>query len=162
MAKRREHQGGALSPIDALYFAVHDYPHGGLPALAARMKMSEDVLRKKVDPDYATHKPQFVESMHVLRITKDERLIDSINRTVGAIWNFESDTPQHPGDLDLLKTSSQLMAKAVAVITELEAALDDGQIDSDERAKIDQALFDLAKQMKSVDATAAQFHTEEC
>lgn len=162
MAKRREHNGGILSPIDALYFAAHEYPHGGLPIVAARINMSADVLRKKVDPDYETHKPQFAEVMQILRITKDERLIDSINRTVGAIWNFESDTPQHPGDLDILKTSSQLMAKAVAVITELEAALDDGQIDSDERAKIDQALFDLAKQMKSVDATAAQFHAEDC
>lgn len=162
MAKRREHHGGVLSPLDALYFAVHDYPHGGLPALAARLKMSDDVLRKKVDPDYDTHKPQFVESMHVLRITKDERLIDSINRSVGAIWNFESDTPHHPGDLDLLKTSTALMAKAVAVITEIEDALSDGQIDPDERARIDQKLFDLAKQMKQVDSTAAQFHTEAC
>lgn len=162
MAKRRKHHGGVLSPIDALYFAVHDYPHGGLQVVAARLKISDDVLRKKIDPDYATHNPQFAESMHILRITKDERLIDSINRTVGAVWNFESDTPQHPGELDLLKTSSALMAKAVAVITELETALEDGQIDPVERARIDQALLNLAKQMKSVDATAAQFHTEDC
>lgn len=162
MAKRREHHGGLISPNEALYFAVHDYPHGGLPALAVRLNMSADVLRKKVDPDYDTHKPQYAEVMHILRITKDERMIDSICRSVGAVWNFESDTPQHPGELDLLKTSSTLMARAVAVITELESALEDGEIDPDERARIDQALFNLAKQMKSVDATAAQFHTEDC
>lgn len=162
MAKRREHHGGMINPIEALYFSVHDYPHGGLPALAARLNMSADVLRKKVDLDYETHKPQFAEAMHILRITKDERLIDAINSSVGAVWNFEHDTPAHPGDLDLMKTSSTLMAKAVAVITELEAALEDGEIDTQERARIDQALFNLAKQMKAVDSTAAQFHAEGC
>lgn len=162
MAKRRDHHGGILSPLEALYFSAHDYKHGGLPALAARLGMSADVLRKKVDLDYETHKTQFAEGMHILRMTKDERLIDAITHSVGAVWNFEYDTPAHPGDLDLLKTSSALMAKAVAVITELESALEDGQIDPDERARIDKALFNLARQMKSVDATAAQFHTEDC
>ncbi|WP_276681502.1 phage regulatory CII family protein [Thalassolituus oleivorans] len=157
MAKRRQHSGGLISPEEALYFAAHEYPHGGLPALATRLSMSADVLRKKVDLDYQTHVPQFREAMHILRITKDERLIDAITSSVGAIWNFEDDCSAFPGEMDLLTTSTALMQKAIAVISELEKALDDGEIDSDERKRIDQAFFDLARQMKTVDAIAARF-----
>ena len=162
MAGRKKHHGGILSPLDALYHAGHDYQHGGLRALSARMDISYDVLRKKLDTECLTHNTQFSEAMKILHFTRDERLIDAINRSVDAIWNFESDTPQHPGELDLLKTSSALMSKAVAVINELEIALEDGQIDKDERARIDKALLDLARQMKSVDSTAKQVESEDC
>lgn len=158
MGQRRNDHGGLLSPQDALYHATHDYPHGGLGALAARLGTSADVLRKKVDPQYITHQAQFKEFEQVLRFTRDERLIDSIMHPIGAVWQFEQDLTEHPGELDLLGNSNRLMNKAVLVINELETALsNDGKVDENERAKITQRLFDLSKEMKNFSHTADQF-----
>ena len=160
MGQRRTDHGGILSPDDALYHATHDYEHGGLPVLATRLGTSADVLRKKVDPNYHSHQPQYRDFLQVLTFSRDARLLDAICQPLGVIWNFESECKHHPGELDLLALNRQLMERAIAVISELEKALRDGVIDAKERARIDLRLMELAREMKNVVHTAEQFREQ--
>lgn len=156
MIKRRTCHGGIHTPEMALYFAVHEYTDG-LVALAAKIEISADVLRKKVDPKNTSHIPQFAEVMKVLTLTRDERLLDAINSTMGACWFYPQSVVDAPADLDILKTSTGLMARAVDVIVELETSLENGDIDNDERARINKAILNLQQQINAIDITAKRF-----
>lgn len=158
MTKRRQCHGGIHTPEMALYFAVHEY-QDGLVAVAAKIKISADVLRKKVDPKNTSHIPQFAEVMKIMALTRDERLLDAINATVGACWFYPESVADAPADLDVLKTSTGLMARAVDVIVELEKSLESGDIDSDERARINKAFLKLHQQINAIDITAKRFET---
>ena len=76
-----------------------------------------------------------------------ERLLDAINSTMGACWFYPESVADAPADLDILKTSTGLMARAVDVITELEKSLESGDIDKDERARINKKILKLLQQM---------------
>lgn len=158
MTKRRKCHGGIHTPEMALYFAVHEY-ESGLTTLAAEMAISADVLRKKVDPKITTHKAQFAEVVVIMQRTRDERLLDAINSTMGACWFYPDSVVEAPADLDVLKTSTGLMARSVDVITELESALESGDIDNDERARINKAILNLLQQINAIDTTASRFES---
>jgi hypothetical protein len=160
MTKRRQCHGGIHTPEMALYFAVHEYSQG-LAAIAVKIGTSADVLRKKVDPKVKSHIPQFAEVIKIMALTRDERLLDAINSTVGACWFYPESVADAPADLDVLKTSTGLMARSVDVITELETALESGDIDSDERARIDKAMLKLHQQIKAIDTTAERFESNK-
>lgn len=158
MTKRRTCHGGIHTPEMALYFSVHEY---GLGTLATEMAISADVLRKKVDPKITTHKTQFAEAVIIMQRTRDERLLDAINNQFGAVAFYPEMVVDAPADLDVLKTSTGLMARSVDVITELETALESGDIDSDERARIDKAMLKLHQQIKALDTTAERFESDK-
>lgn len=156
MTKRRQCHGGIHTPEMALYFAVHEYSDG-LAAIALIIGTSADVLRKKVDPKNTTHIPQFAEVLKIMDLTRDERLLDAINSKMGACWFYPESVADAPADLDILKTSTGLMARAVDVITELEKSLESGDIDKDERARINKRFLKLQQQINAVDITAQRF-----
>jgi hypothetical protein len=159
MSRRiRSSHGGLHTPLMACYHAVHSYP-GGLPVIATMMAVNPETLRKKLDPAQDSHRLALDEAMHILNITKDERVLDAITAAVGANWFWPLDADQPPGDLDVLAASTSLMRSAVDVITELEKSLEDGDINANERARIDQRLLELARQMKRLDATSEQFES---
>jgi hypothetical protein len=139
---------------------VHDYP-GGLPVIAVMMDMPADTLRKKLDPAQDSHKLMLAEAMHILRITRDDRILDAICHEAGAVWVRPDAVPACPADLDVLGTSTALMDRAVRVITELEQALHDGEIDADERARLDASLSRLSRAAHLVSETAARFQRNE-
>ncbi len=154
--RTRPSHGGLHTPLMACYHAVHNYP-GGLPVVATLMAVNPETLRKKLDPAQDTHRLALDEAMHILTITKDDRVLDAVTAAVGANWFWPIDVAPQPGDLDVLSASTGLMRSAVDVITELESALQDGDIDADERARIDLRLVKLARQMKVIDATSEHF-----
>lgn len=157
MSRRiRSSHGGLHTPLMACYHAVHSYP-GGLPVVATLMAVNPETLRKKLDPAQDSHRLALDEAMHILNITKDERVLDAITAAVGANWFWPLEASQVPGDLDVLRASTDLMRSAVDVITEMELALQDGDINADERARIDLCLIELARKMKVVDATSERF-----
>lgn len=163
MSRRtRQSHGGIHTPHMALYHAVHSYK-GGLPVVAAMLgnAPSPDTLRKKLDPDLSTHLPRFDEAMEILRITKDPRILDAICAEVGAVWFYPEDVPAAPADLDVLQCGTGLMDKAVQLLAELEKSLRDGEIDSDERARLDSCVMRLQQATRQVSDTARQFETEK-
>ncbi|MDF2180971.1 phage regulatory CII family protein [Neptuniibacter sp. CAU 1671] len=151
--------GGIHTPQMACYLAAHDY-QDGVPALAAILQVTPDTLNKKLSPKNTSHILSLQDAMHILRITHDTRILDAICAQVSAIWARPEDVSDCPGDLDLLKTSNGLMARAVAVIEELELALEDGAIDAEERARLDQCFMRLSQEAHHVSETARRFEEE--
>lgn len=160
MRKRHEDSGGILSPLMACYHAVHDYP-GGLPVVAMLMNKNADTLSKKLNPSLHTHLLTLEESMHILRITNDQRILDAIGAEAKVIWVRPEEVANFPGDLDVLHTGTTLMDRTVGILTELETALEDGQIDRDERARLDKCFLRLNQAAWQVSETARQFEAKE-
>ena len=77
MKKRHTDHGGILSPLMACYHAAHDYP-GGLPVLASLLNKPLGTLQKKLNPNVDSHLLTLEEAAHILRITKDARILDAL------------------------------------------------------------------------------------
>ncbi len=162
MSRRtRQCHGGIHTPQMAVYHAVHSYK-GGLPVVAAMMGNSPslDTLRKKLDPDQDTHHLRYDEAVDILRITKDNRILDALCAEVGATWFLPGTVPEQPADLDVLNSGTCLMSRAVGLLSELETALRDGEIDATERARLDQHIMRLNQATQHVSATAERFEKE--
>ncbi|MCV6588302.1 MAG: phage regulatory CII family protein [Marinobacterium sp.] len=156
--KQQPCHGGIHTPITACYHAVHDYPHGGIATVAAAMQKSTDTLRKKVKEQNKTHLLTLSEAMQILRITGDTRILDAVCAQVNVVWFCPGSVPCTPGDMDVLKSSTGLMDKAMSVINELQTALDnDGEVDATERARIDKRILELYQASSHLSETARQF-----
>jgi hypothetical protein len=140
----------------ACYLAVHNSADG-LPVIAFKMEKNQDTLRKKLDSRQSSHHLTLAEAMHILRITNDARILDAICTEAGVIWVDEQVIPTAPADMDVLKSGTQLMNKAVKVLTELEAALSDGSINHTEKAILKQRFLELAQASKQISIIAEQF-----
>lgn len=156
---RKKSHGGIHSPLVACYHAVNDYP-GGRSVIAHMMEKSAEVLRKKLDHKADSHHLTLNEAMHILRITGDTRILDAICSEAGAVWFFPEMVPEHPGDMDVLDCSAELMNRTMAAINEFRAALDDGVVDGTERARLNKRLMRLLQQINHFDCTAKQFEQE--
>ncbi|QEW06336.1 phage regulatory CII family protein [Nitrincola iocasae] len=159
MSRRtRQCHGGIHTPQMAFYHAVHSYK-GGLPVIAAMMGItpSLDTLRKKLDPDQNSHHLRLDQAMDILRITKDPRILDAICAEVEAVWFMPDTVPPAPADMDVLYSSTSLMKRSVQLISELECALRDGDINEDERARLDKHIMRLFQATHYVSETASRF-----
>jgi hypothetical protein len=160
MKKRHTDHGGILSPLMACYHAAHDYP-GGLPVLASLLNKPLGTLQKKLNPNVDTHLLTLEEAAHILRITKDARILDALGAEGDAVWFRPDEVPTAPADLDVLSSSTCLMSRSVAVIEELEDALADGKIDAEERARLNERFMRLNQAAQHVSETARQFEDEK-
>lgn len=152
--------GGIHSPVVACYHATFDYP-GSVSVIALMMGKSEEVLRKKLNSRANTHVLTLDEAMHILRLTEDTRILDAICAEAGVVWFAPDNVPTHPGDMDVLKSSTTLMDKAMSVINELQTALEnDGEVDADERARIDKCVMELIQASSHLSETARQFEPD--
>ncbi len=157
MSKGTQSHGGIHTPVVACYHAVHDYRPGGLPVVSVMMEKSQEVLRKKVNEQNTTHVLTLNEAMHILRITGDTRILDAICAEAGVVWFAPENVPKEPADMDVLASGTTLMGRTVSVLTELQAALADGEIDVVERARIDQRIMELHQSISHISETARQF-----
>lgn len=160
MKKQHTDRGGILSPLMACYHAAHDYP-GGLPVLAVMMNKLPGTLQKKLSPNQDTHQLSLEEAVHILRITKDSRILDALGAEGDAVWFRPDEVPSAPADLDVLGSSTCLMSRSVAVIQELEQALADGKIDADERARLNERFMRLSQAALHVSETARKFEDDK-
>ncbi len=160
MKKRLNDHGGILTPLLACYHAAHDYP-GGLPVLAVMMDKPIDTLRKKLNPNQETHLLTLEEASHILRITKDKRILDALGAEGDAVWFRPDEVSAAPADLDVLSSGTSLMSRSVAVIQELEDALADGKIDAKERARLNERFMRLSQAALHVSETAKKFEQDE-
>ncbi len=155
-SKKASHSG-IHSPLMACYHAVHQ-SKDGLPVIALLMEKNPDTLRKKLDKNKPSHVLTLDEAMHILRITGDTRILDSVCSQVGAVWFFPGDVRENPGDMDVLNTSTGLMNSAMALINTLKDALNnDGEVDNIERAVLDKKALQLQQAVAHFIETSKQF-----
>lgn len=161
MSRRtRDDHGGIHTPVDACYHACVDHVTG-MKGVAEQMLASYDVLRKKLDDEkYPTFVLTLNEAMNILSITGDSRILDAINAVGGAVWFYPQQVPQFPADMDVLKTGTQLVDSAMQVISTLVDALEDNEIDQDERARLDKKLMSLHQAINQTDETAKAFEVQ--
>lgn len=90
-----------MNIADAAYHTVHDYP-GGANALAPRLGIkSPAVLNSKVNPNTDTHHLMLSEASKIMAITKDYRILQSLNAEHGKV---AIDLPQIPECRDIALT----------------------------------------------------------
>lgn len=157
MTKQQKDHGGIHSPVMACYHAVHDYK-GGSPVISSLLGTSQQVLNKKLK-NAGSHVLTLEEAMHILRITDDTRILDAICAEAGVIWFTPEDVPTIPNDMDVLGSSTHLMGRTMNLITALQNALDDGEIDSIERAQMNKCALSLQQQLNHFIELSKQFES---
>ena len=155
--KRTQSHGGIHSLAMACYHAAHDYTPGGLPMVAQLMGVDAGTLRKKLDWAQPTHHLSADDLQKILHITRDRRVLDTVNSDVGAVWFWPEQVPECAADLDVLVTGNALLVNATAVITELGNALENGDISKTERARLNKRFMDLQQSLHMIDELAKQF-----
>ncbi|MFA5170407.1 MAG: phage regulatory CII family protein [Sulfuriferula sp.] len=125
---------------DLVYRVVHEQP-GGVPALAARMGVSPNVLNKKVSPTQEFHKLTLGEAAQIVELTGDDRIPQAFADMVGCVLvptaDFDGVT-----DMALLETYTQMISCLGVFGQDFHAALRDGHIT---RAEVQQIHDDLYK-----------------
>lgn len=159
--KQTQSHEGIHSLEMALYHAAHDYQPGGTAVLAAMMGVDANTLRKKLNINADTHRLHVGEVRQIISLTKDKRILDTIASELGAVWFFEEDMPAVSGDLDLLKTSNDVLEKAMGFVREFQEALDDGDIDHAEKARLKDKRLKLMSAAKMLTELAKQYERED-
>jgi hypothetical protein len=121
-----------LSPQDSMHKMVHEYPHGGLTALAARLEMPEQTLRNKATLDRIDGEPRnsefkLSELARINRLCNSLLLAQSFAADVGAVVVRLPDAPDC-GDaalLDIVLASTKEFGDLGATLSR---ALEDGEI----------------------------------
>lgn len=128
-----------LSIRDAAYYTVHEYAPGTV-ALAARMKLNQQTLCHKVNPNNTNRNNLTLEEAVTLQLmTEDHRILFSmasllgyfcVAQRAGADGNVTTDIAQTMQDLgDMLKTVS--------------ASIADGRVTDRELREVDHAVLQL-------------------
>lgn len=155
----RPSHGGIHTPLMACYHAAHSFKPG-IEALAMMIGIDAKRLRSKLNCNQDDRPLTLEDAMHILRITEDTRILDSINAETGAVWFFPDEVPAQPSDMDVLKTSTSMMDKTLGAIDEFHRALEDGDVTAEERARLDQRLMELFQQIHRFNETVKQFERE--
>lgn len=155
--KRTQSHGGIHSLSMACYHAAHDYKPGGLPMVAQLVGIEAGTLRKKLDWAQPTHILSADDLQKILHVTRDQRILDTFNSDVGAVWFWPEQVPECAADLDVLASGNALLINATAVITELGSALANGDISKTERARLNKRFMELQQSLVMIDELAKQF-----
>jgi hypothetical protein len=128
---------------DLLYRIAHSYK-GGIPALAARMDKSSNVLNKKVNPSIDTHHTTLDDLLTILDFADDEKLFThALCANQGGVFvstaNFEGIS-----DMDLLETFTNLMAANGQFSVDFNNALSDRRISKEEVQRIKQDAYAIS------------------
>ena len=155
-SKKIQDKGQLHSPEMACYHAVHQ-AKGGLPTIASLIGMIPGTLQKKLSPTVDTHKLSLAEAMHILHLTENTVILDSICAHANVLWYAPDAVPEYCGDLDLVASHSNLFSRTSDLVKGVSDALADGVIDEDEQAMLKQLKLEMLKAIKQVDEVSAQF-----
>lgn len=137
------------------YRVAHGYP-GGIPALAAAMAVSKNVLQNKVNPRNDTHHLTLEEAATIGDIADS----DEIAHAFAARRNLVCiPLPDYDGlsDLEMLDLHLSLQKEAGEWAVAIQKALADGMVDAGEFARIERefrdyqaAAAELMSRLKSI------------
>lgn len=128
---------------------VHEYPHGGLVALAARLEMPEQTLRNKASLDRPDGEPRnshfrLDETARINRLCNSLLLAQSFAADVGAVVMRLPEVPEC-GDaalLDMVLTANDEYGQACAALRD---GLADGEIDRMELERIERETLEAVR-----------------
>ena len=150
-----------MTPLDAFYHLVHDYP-GGAPALALRLGMNKFTLEKKADPDCATHRPAFDEVVKAEKLANDHRPLIAHAEALGyrCVKMGIGENVQLP---DLLRDVLRFNKETGEALEAVHRALEDGRITENEIGEFEKQVADimpaslaLVERMRAVAADQAK------
>lgn len=118
--------------MDQLDIAVHQTAHDyGLPKLARKMGMNEQVLRNKCNPHADNSPLSLRQAIAMMDITDDYRILDAIEVLFG---RFAAPVEQH--GVDVVAAVLRAVAEHGDVARAVEDSLEDGRITPRELAGI--------------------------
>lgn len=124
---------------DAAYHTAHDYP-GGVPALAARLGVSSNVLNHKVNPNQVFHKLTLSEAEKLVGLTQDRRIPEVFASIVGCVMVCAG-SYEGMSDIALLDAYANMMSDLGDFSREFNLALQDGRITQDEIDAMEKKLY---------------------
>ncbi|WP_199506858.1 MULTISPECIES: phage regulatory CII family protein [unclassified Psychrobacter] len=149
-----------MNVIDAAFNTAHNYPHGGVEALAGRMGLSAAILRNKVNGNATAHHLRLDEAVKMMQLTGDHSIAHAIAHCLNGVYCDVSVEATQTQTEDLIMTALAASASSGSVIQELHDALEDGRISCDQRitlhTTIQSAMSELQLLMRHVDAKHAE------
>lgn len=136
--------------LDQLDLAVHETAHGfdgGLPRLAQLMGMNEQVLRNKVNPHSDHHKLSLRESMAMMMLSGNVRLLETMASQLGYVVR-PADAASSPSLMVALLMAEREHSD---VVREAVEALADGHLTQLERARIRKEISELVRALAGMD-----------
>jgi hypothetical protein len=118
----------------AAYHTVHNF-QGGAKALASRIGLAPSTLSNKVDPSIDSHKLSLAESLALMLVTGDFRILHVLAAETGHIVIPKGEAGDG-SDAALLELYAKMDAEQGDVAKALLAALEDGRFTSSEVARI--------------------------
>lgn len=121
-----------MNQHDALYTVARAYP-GGLEALAAKMKMSSNVLRNKLSPTIPTHHASFEDASEIVHLcaaagVKNACLPIHAMLARHGMAGFATPAPETVSADALSQTVCRVMAQVGGVANAVSEALMDGKV----------------------------------
>ena len=127
-----------MSPEDALYHAVHDYP-GGPASLAPRMALSPKTLQNMADTRQGTHPWSLRRFCEVLTLTDDMRPLQALcDENHGVFVRLPRGIASDEALLDLLMEHNTAFG---AVCEEVRRALADNDVEPAELEAVRQRVI---------------------
>jgi len=138
--------------MDQLDIAVHQTAHdapGGLPALARRIGVREQVLRNKVCPTTESFHLNPREALAMMDATDDDRILAVLAEMRG----YMLERKQLPDAESIVAAVLSADAEHGDVSREIQAALADGKITETERAAIAKQIHDAHQALDRLNST---------
>jgi hypothetical protein len=136
--------------MDQLDLAVHGTAHDfGLPELARKLAIREQVFRNKVNPTDETHKLTLREAVAMMDVAGDTRILEAVCSLFGGefVRHAERAMPR-----DLLRALLAVDAENGDVNRSIKAALRDGRISPRELREIRQEITEARLALDDLDA----------
>lgn len=123
-----------MNVTDALYRAAHNYPHGGMDALALRMGISVNSLQHKVSPTYPGAHCSPLELVQICEYTGDHSALTAIAGRLGYVLLPVS---QLDGDCEGTRELVATVREFGQFVTEVSQDLSDGRVTDTELRRIE-------------------------
>jgi hypothetical protein len=133
---------------DAAYHTAHDFP-GGVPALAVRMGMSQNVLQNKVNPSQEHHKLTLAEAVKLQALTGDMRILHAMAAALGHVALPLADL-NTVSDMQLLDDFMHVIRELGEFSQEFQKDWADGRITPEEFERIKQEAYDVQARMAAL------------
>jgi hypothetical protein len=130
-----------MNTQDAAYHTVHDYL-GGASSLAPRLGMPVGVLNSKVNPNTPTHHLSLAESVRLMVLTADHRILRAQCDELGYLPPIPRVTCE-VSDLALLETYTRLISELGEFSQAFHTALADGRLTLPEVARLEKEMLDF-------------------
>lgn len=143
---------------DAAHKTVHDPKHGGSAAIAVRMGMSSNVLNSKVNPNTDTHHLRLDEAVTIMEFTNDHSMMQAMAQRLGGVYcKVDGDISQD----DLLMTALSTSACQGDIMSEMQAALEDGRIDCRELDNLEHKIQTAMSRLQALKNQVKQQHSKD-